>query len=139
MTTTTKEPFSIDIVLRHPSYEQESISEALSIKPQGCWGEGQRLGKLRANWTFFYACLQKGDYAADFEGALAKVVLFLEKNATFWTDFMSGQGEVELILSHTFLEAAGQADLCSELHLEPVFLGHLSARGIGLRVQGWRG
>lgn len=46
--TTAKDPFSIDIVLRHPSYSSESISEALSIKPQGSHGVGQRLGKLHA-------------------------------------------------------------------------------------------
>jgi hypothetical protein len=137
--TTSKDPFSIDLVLRHPSRSPESISEALSIRPQGAHAVGQKRGQLRAKWTFFYARLQQGDYVSELEGALTKVVGFLEKNATFWTDFMNGQGEVELILNHTLLEHAEPGDLCLEVHLEPVFLEHLSRRRISLRVQGWKG
>ena len=137
--TNTKNPFSIDIVLRHPSRSPESISEALSLKPKGFYAAGQSLGTLRAKWTFFHGCLQEGVASSDFEAALTNVSLFLEKNVAFWTDFMAGKGEVELILNHSIHPQEGGGDKCFELHLAPAFLGDLSARGIGLRVQGWRG
>jgi hypothetical protein len=134
----TKDFFSIDIVLHHPSCGPESISEALSIKPQGAHAMGQRLGKLRAKRTFFYACLQKSEYVSELEGALAKAVRFLEKHAAFWTDFIGGRGEVELILNHTIYPKEEEGDKSFELYLAPDFLRHLSTRGIGLRVQGWQ-
>jgi hypothetical protein len=134
----TKDSFSIDIVLRHPSYDPGGIANALSIKPRASHAADDKLGGSHQRRTFFHARLQEGG-SSDHEDALAKVVAFLEKNATFWTDFMNGQGEVELILNHTLLEHAEQGDLCLEVHLEPVFLEHLSSRRIRLRVQGWKG
>jgi hypothetical protein len=133
----TKDFFSIDIVLHHPSCGPESISEALSIKAQSP-RNGSRLRKFRAKRTFFYACLQKGEYVSELEGALAKVVRFLEKHAAFWTDFIGGRGEVELILNHTIYPQEEEGDKCFELYLAPDFLRHLSTRDIGLRVQGWQ-
>jgi len=135
----TKDPFSIKISLRHPSYGPESISETLSLKPELSHAVGERVVKSPANWAFFYACLQKGDYVSELEGALANVVAFLEKNAAFWTDFIGGNGEVELILNHTIDPQEEDGDKCFELYLAPDFLAHLSTRGIGLRVQGWQG
>jgi len=136
--TTSKDPFSIDIVLHHPSRSRDSISEALSIKPQGAHTAGQKLGKLRAKRTYFYSRLQQGDYVSEFEGALTKVVSFLEKKAAFWTDFIGGNGDVELILNHTVGPQEEEGDKCFELYLAPDFLRHLSTRRIGLRVQGWQ-
>jgi len=137
--TTFEDSFNIDIVLRHPSYSPERISTALSIEPQASWGAGRSLGKLRAQGTFFYACLQRGDSSSDYEAALADAVLFLERNSAFWNDFIGGQGEVELILNHTICPQQEEGDRCFELYLGPAFLGHLSSRGIGLRVQGSTG
>jgi len=137
--TATKDHFSIKIALRHPSCSPESISKALSLKPELSHAVGVKLLKSPAKWTFFYACLQKGDYASRYERALTKVVLFLEKNAAFWTDFMDGDGEVELILNHTINPQEEEGDKCFELYLAPAFLEHLSTRGIGLRVEGWQG
>jgi hypothetical protein len=137
--TTFKDSFNIDIVLRHPSYGPEGISKALSIEPQASWAAGKSLGTLRALGTFFHACLQRGDRSSDYEAALADVVLFLERNAAFWTDFIGGHGEVELILNHTIYPQEKEGDRCFELYLDPAFLGHLSGRGIGLRVQGSTG
>jgi|HubBroStandDraft_2_1064218.scaffolds.fasta_scaffold283334_2 hypothetical protein len=138
---TTKDPFSVDIVLRHPSQSPRHISKALSLKPEFSHAVDDRVAKLRRRWkkTLFYACLQKGDYASKFESSLTKVVLFLEKNAAFWTDFTSGNGEVELILKHTINPQDEAGDKCFELYLAPAFLRDVSARGIGLRVQGWQG
>jgi len=135
----TKDPFSIDIVLRHPSYSPESISEALSLKPVGSWGVGQRLVETPAKWSYFFASLEKGDDVSGYESALANVALFLEKNAAYWADFMGGSGEVELILNHTIEPQQGEGDKVLELYLAPAFLRDLSTRGIGLRVQGWQG
>ena len=135
--TSTKGPFSIKIALRHPSYSPESISKALSLKPELSHAVGHKVVKVPAKWTFFFACLHKGDDVSDLEGALANVALFLEKNAAFWTDFIGGNGEVELILNHTIYPQEEEGDKCFELYLAPAFLSHLSTRGIGLRVQGW--
>ena len=136
--TTHEDPFSIDIVLRHPSYSSESISKGLSLNPDGGWAGGQTVVKSPAKWTYFHARLQKGDAVSDLEGALANVALFLEKNAAFWTDFVGGNGEVELILNHTIYPQEEEGDKCFQLYLAPSFLAHLSTRGIGLRVQGWQ-
>ena len=134
---TSKDSFSIDIVLRHPSYSPERISEALSIKPQGFRTAGNEFEGLRAKWTSVYARLREGSTSSAHETALADVVLFLEKNAAFWTDFTSGNGEVELVLNYSYMEKAEHGDLCLELHLEPRLLAQLSSLGIGLRVQAW--
>jgi hypothetical protein len=137
--TTTKDPFSIQIALRHASYSQEYISEALSLKPELSHEVSEIFLKAPAKWTVFYATLQRGDYASEYEGALTKVALFLEKNSSFWADFIGGDGEVDLILNHTINPQAEAGDECFELHLSPDFLRNLSIRGIGLRVQGWQG
>jgi hypothetical protein len=137
--TTSKNRSSIDIVLRHPSRSPESISEALSLKPKGAYAVGQNLGTLPAKWTFFHASLQEDVVSSDYEGAFTNVTLFLEKNAAFWTDFIGGNGEVELILNHTIEPQEEEGDKTFEVYLAPAFLRDLSARGIGLRVQGWQG
>jgi hypothetical protein len=137
--TTSKNSFSIDLVLRHPSYSPESISKSLSLRPKGAYNVGQNVGMLRARWTFFHACLQEGDRYSDYEGALNNVALFLEKNASFWTDFIGGNGEVELVLNHTIEPQEEEGDKNFEIYLAPAFLVDLSARGFGLRVQGWQG
>ena len=116
----------------------EHISDALSIKPHASHKAGHQIASLPKRWTHFYATSQKGDSTRDYENALRRAVLFIEKNAAFWRDFISGQGEVELILNHTLLEEPAQGDLCLQLHLAPDFLRRLSALGVGLRVQGWK-
>ena len=137
-----KDPFSIDISLRHrdPSFSQERVSEALSLSPVGAYPVGvTRLGKVRSKWSHFYARLEEGNYASEFEGALTKVVLFLKRKETFWTDFIGVDGSVKLILNHTIHPLCEEGDKCFELSLAPEFLRQLSVRGIGLEVQGWHG
>jgi hypothetical protein len=116
----SKDPFSIDIVLRHPSCTPKSISKALSLKPKGSWAVGQKVTKTPVKWTFFYASLQKGDCIPKFEGALTNVASFLEKHSAFWTDFISGNGKVELILNHTIEPQEEEGDKCFELCLAPL-------------------
>jgi hypothetical protein len=111
----TKDFFSIDIVLCRPSYSPESISKALSIKPQGAHAVGDKFGGLCAKWTFVCARLHEGDYASEFERALSNVVLFLHENAGFWTDFIGGNGEVDLILNHTIYRPEKEGGKCFEL------------------------
>ena len=135
----SRNPFSISIVLRHPAYTPEKISRSLSLKPMGSWSVGQKVVNRAAKWTFFYARLRQGDYSSKFPAALKSVAQFIDKNAAFWSDFMSGNGEVELILNHTISPQDQEGDKNFEFHLAPEFLGTLSARGIGLRVQGWQG
>jgi len=135
--TKSKDRFSITIALRHPSRRPEDISKALSLKPEWSHAVGEKFLKSPAKWTFFYACLQRGNYASEYERALTKVVVFLEKNSAFWTEFMAGNGEVELILNHEIHPQWKERDKCFELYLAPALLAHLSTRGIGLRVHGW--
>jgi hypothetical protein len=131
-----KDPFSIDIVLRHLACSPESISKALSLKPSFSHAVGDKSGGSRARWATFYSRLQKGDSVSEFEVALTSVASFLERNEAFWTDFVGGGGEVELTLNHT-IDPGEEGDKCFELYLAPAFLHDLSARGIGLKVQGW--
>jgi hypothetical protein len=97
----TKDPFSIGICLRHPTYSPKNLSKALSIKPIWSHAVGELFLKSPRKWTIFYASLQKGDYASGYERALTKVVSFLQKNEAFWTEFVGGDGEMELTLNHT--------------------------------------
>jgi len=135
---TANDSFTIDIALRHPSCTPEHISKALSVKPRASHNAGSKIESLPKGWTNFYATLQRGDSASDYENALSRAILFIEKNGSFWRDFIGGQGEVELILNHTLLEEPAQGDLCLQLRLGPKFLRRLSALGVGLRVQGWK-
>lgn len=133
----SKDPFSIKIALRHPSYKPTDIAKALSLKPEYSYAVGQKFLKSSAKWTRFCACLQKGNYVSEYGRALTKVVLFLEKNSAFWTEFMGGNGEVELILNHEISPQWEEGDKCFDLYLAPALLAHISTRGIGLRAQGW--
>src|SRR5271155_1367252 len=96
----SKDSFSIDIVLRHPSHSPKSIAAALSLKPKASWPVGEDLGKVRAKRSFFYARFLEGVACSGYERALKNVSRFLRKNAPFWADFTGGHGEVELILNH---------------------------------------
>ena len=135
----TKDPFSITITLRHPSYSPDHISQVLALKPEASWAVGQRLVKRPARWSFFYARLQKGGHASNFEAALRKVLLFLKKHDAFLTDLIRGGGEAYLTMNHTIHVLEEEGDKNFELHLSPEFLDELSTRGIGLSVQGWQG
>jgi hypothetical protein len=134
---TSRDSFSVDIVLRHPTHSPESISAALLLRPQASWPVGEDLGRAHAKWSFFYGRLLDGIASVDYQAALKNVSRFLRKNDAFWADFMGGKGEVELILNHTVSQCEA-GDECFELHLSPAFLRALSAREIGLRVQGWQ-
>jgi|SRR5579862_4077458 len=136
---TPNDSLSIDIVLRHPSHSPESLAAALSLSPRGSWQVGEDLGKVHAKWSFFYARLVEDVSRSDHERALKNVSRFLGKNAPFWAEFTGGNGEVELILNYTVSPQKEEGDESFELHLSPAFLRDLSARDIGLRVQGWQG
>jgi hypothetical protein len=136
---TSKDSFSIDLVLRHPTHSPESISAALSLRPKASWPVDENLGRVRAKWSLFYARLLEGVACSDYERALKNVRRFLRKNAAFLTDFTGGNGEVELILNQTVSPQEQEGDECFELYLAPAFLRDLCTRDIGLRVQGWQG
>jgi hypothetical protein len=129
--------FSIDIALHHPSCSPKYITTALSLKPLASLKVRERTKRLPRSRTHFYATLAKGDSQKDYEKALRWAVLFIEKNASFWREFASGRGEVELILNHQVLKKPKRGDRCLQVHLSPEFLRRVSALGIGLRVQGW--
>ena len=133
----SRDPFSIDIVLRHPTCTPERISESLSLEPMRSWSVGQKVVTRPAKWTFFYARLRQGNYASRFPAALKRVSQFIEKNSAFWGNFLGENGEVELILNCAIDPQEEEGDENFELYLAPEFLGTLSARGIGLRMQSW--
>jgi len=137
--TEHKDPFSIYILLRHPSFSAESISNALSINPLTSRTVGDNIGGLQAKRTSFYACLEKADDISDLETALGNVVSFLERNEIYWREFIGGNGEGQIILNHTIYLQAEEGDKCSELFLAPALLGQLASCGFGLRIQGWQG
>ena len=133
------DPFTIDIILRHPTYSPERISKALSIKPHGAPAVGQKHGGPTTRSSFFCATLQRGETPSEYEGALTSVAQFIENHADFWSDFVAGSGEMELVLNHTIPQGAAPGDLCLRLRLEPRFLAELSNRGFGIRFQAWEG
>lgn len=136
---TSKDSFSIDIVLRHSSHSPESIAAALSLKPKGFWPVGEDLGRARAKWSFFYARLLEGVGNSGYERAWKNVCRFLRKNAAFLNEFKGENGEVELILNCTIAPQEVEGDECFELYIAPRLLTELATQGIGLRVQGWQG
>jgi hypothetical protein len=135
----SKDGFKIHIVLRHAACSPESISLALAINPKAAWRAGDLRCGTPARWTYVTADLEAGNIESEFEVALTRVVSFLEKNAAYWPDFMASGGAVDLVLNHTISTMDEAGDKCYELQLAPEFLGHLSSRGIWLRLQGWQG
>jgi len=131
--------FSIDLLVRHPSRSPLRISRALSLKRSMAHDAGNKFRVPRDGRTYFRATLQNGNSVSEFERALTKVVKFLRKNESFWKDMMDEKGNVELVLNHAIPPQEEKGDKCFELSLTPAFCKHLSARGIGLRIQGWQG
>jgi hypothetical protein len=139
---TMKDGFKLDIALSHPARDTAAFTKALLIEPEFVRMKGASLEKQVANSTRWHACLAEGAGEDAFASGSEQVALFLEKNATFWPDFISEGGEVELIFNHTVHPQDHEGDKCFELYLAPAFLSivsHVSNRGIGLRVQGWQG
>ena len=79
----TNDPFSIDIALHHPTFTTERISNALSITSRWSADARHNIKVTPKGGTHFYATLQEGNSPEDYENALGKAVLFLEKNAAF--------------------------------------------------------
>ena len=134
----SSDSFSIDISLRHPTRDPLSISEALSIKPQGFHAGAKDLDKAKEKWTFFYTRLEIGDPAISYEDSLKNTVDFVQKHAGFWRDFIAEQGEIKIILNHTIQQQPGNGDLCFDLYLSPALLKVLCEHGIGLNIKGWQ-
>jgi hypothetical protein len=85
----SKDPFSIDIILRHPFLPPDQMSRALSITPLLSRAAMRGPGGLQKKRNYVYARLQKGDRSSQFETALANVVSLLQRNEEFWADFKS--------------------------------------------------
>ena len=129
------DPFDIDINLEHPTWDPLRISEELALEPNWSWKRGDRLGNVVKSSSRWYGQLAKGSGTVEYETALEQVVSFLAKHKAFLAEFREGDGEVEIILNHAAL--AQPQGIAFELCLSPVFLGHLSRSGVGLRVQAW--
>jgi hypothetical protein len=82
--------------------------------------------------------LQAGNIVSDFSGALAKVATWLDDRAAYFTEFVQGGGEAELVMNHAISRMEEPGDKCFELRLEPEFLQRLSSKGIALTIQGWQ-
>jgi hypothetical protein len=123
--------YSIDLALRHPSRDANSISVALSLEPFLNWGSNS--GRCS-----FYGRLQAGRKSSDYSAALAKVAAWLDTHAAYFTELVQAGGEAELVLNHSISPMEEPGDQCFELRLEPEFLRQLSFKGIALRIQGWQ-
>jgi|SRR5579862_1135548 len=126
-----RDSFSIDLILRHPSRSTRSIAKALSLKAQTA---GSNRDTRR---TYLRAVLQSGNSATKFRLALRKVVRFLRKNKKFWKKFLAESGSGEIVFNHAIFPQFEEGDKCFELSLTSVFCEHLSASGLGLKIQGW--
>jgi len=110
------------------------------MKPLWSHTAGDRfIGRRKWKLTHFYALLQKGDYASQFERRLRKVVSFLKKHSAFLNALTKSNGEAEIILNHTINLQDEEGDKNFELSLAPAFVVCLASQRIGLRVQGWQG
>jgi hypothetical protein len=130
------DPFSVEIDLRHPSYDPAKITERLSLEPGWSWKSGTQLGNVVAPSSRWHGQLVLGSSASEYEAALTQVVSFLTLHEEFFAAFREGGGDVELVLNHVAMleEPRGVA---FEVELSPILLAHLSSRGISLRVRAW--
>jgi hypothetical protein len=126
-----RDSFTIDLILRHPSRSVRSIAKALSVKPQI---PGSYRGTRR---TYFIVVLQNGKSPAKFQFALSKTIRFLRKNKKFLKKFLAEKGSGEIVFNHAIFPQTEQGDKCFELSLTSAFCEHLSASGMGLKIQGW--
>src|ERR1700690_3610085 len=124
--------YSIDVVLRHPSRDANSISVALSLEPFLNWGTDQSGG------CSFYGRLQAGRKPSGYSASLAKVAAWLDAHATYFTEFVQAGGEAELLLNHAISPMEEPGDKCFELRLEPEFLRQVSSKRVALKIQGWQ-
>jgi hypothetical protein len=81
--------------------------------------------------------LQNGKSPAKFQFALAKIIRFLRKNKKFLKKFLAEKGSGEIVFNHAIFPQTEQGDKCFELSLTSAFCEHLSASGMGLKIQGW--
>lgn len=126
-----RDSFTIELILRHPSRSGLSIAKALSLEPRIAYS------KPRARGTYFQTILQSGDSPAKFRLALPRIVRFLRKNKKFWRDFIAEKGSGEIVFNHAIFPQTEEGDKCFELSLASAFCEHLSANGMGLKIQGW--
>ncbi len=124
--------YSIDLVLCHPSRDANSISSALSLEPFLNWGITQ------SGRNSFYGRLQAGRMSSDYSVALAKVAVWLDAHAAYFTEFVQAGGEATLVLNHAISPMEEPGDKCFELRLEPEFLRLLSSKKVALKIQGWQ-
>lgn len=130
-----EDPFSIDIDLRHPTFDPLKIAEVLALEPTYCWKRGDQFGGVVKTSAEWYGRLRKGSGGTEYEAALADVVSFLAMNDRFFDEFRKGGGEIQMVFNHVAVEEP--KGIAFELELSPVFLENLSRRGIRLRVRAW--
>jgi hypothetical protein len=130
-----EDPFSIEISFAHPSRDPLGISRQLSMEPSRSWKRGDRFGSVVKTSNLWYGRLAAGAGTAEYEAALAQVASFLGQRDDFFADFRDGGGEAVIVLNHAAIEEP--RGIAFDLQLSPVFLSHLSARNIGLRVRAW--
>jgi len=135
----TKDPFRINVAIRHPSFTPLRICKALSIKPLLSHAAGGKfLRDRRRRWSIVSAQLQEGNSASQFERGLRKTVSFIKKHSEFLNALIGSGGEVEIILNHTISLVEKEGHKNFHLFLAPAFVAQLAGHGIGLRIQGWQ-
>jgi hypothetical protein len=134
---TSADEFNVDIILRHPSRDPETIARELSITPQSQLDGRQRSQGKHPKRTYVQARLVEGHSVSEYEIALERVVSFIENHAEFWANFLDSNGSAELVFNHSIMSEAENGDKCLEIRFNSVFLALLSNRGIGLKIQAW--
>jgi hypothetical protein len=88
----TPDRFSIYLTLRHESSDLAHVSNVLSMKPAY-----YRVGKRVSYWRTVFA---EGSGVTGFSKALKTLVSVLTRHRTFFDDFTSSGGGVEVTLNH---------------------------------------
>ncbi len=97
------ETFSIEIVLRHPSYNPIDISNALLRQPDISWRKGDGVADRIRQSSLWRSSLWRGSGVDEYEDSLKDVIFFLTKHHLFLSAFISGGGEGDIVLNHTAL------------------------------------
>jgi hypothetical protein len=135
--------FSIDLTLRHESFDPAAISRSLSMRPSFSVKAGERA----SSGGVWQSVVAGGSSDAEFSAALKTTVSVLAGHRKFLDDFTASGGEIHITLNHV-AEVSIATDFKDgeederrfkmfELDLYPEFMDSLAAMGIALKVCVW--
>jgi len=126
--------FWLDISLRHPSCEPESITAALNLKPLSASRSGSKIGAATRRFTHWMCKFREGIGDENFARSLTDVLLFFDALTGFFQQFSTSGGEVEFAINQVVKMDDG---ILFKLTLDHEFLKACGERQISLRVQAW--